>query len=214
MYSDAGGQSGSGTAAMGAEQAALTARAVAEALSVLATPAELGAVDDRRLTRVLGAIGPVVVMPDGPLDTSLGGSPVRCVIDGSSLDRQPVEAVRDGGPGADVDLLVGTDREEASLCTVPSGRGPTEARPLALAERRLADPREGLTAYRTAQPADRPAELASRLITDTFTRAADSAPTPTPATAWNCRPSSTAPHAPPCLAPHRPPSGPADRVHP
>jgi para-nitrobenzyl esterase len=74
------------------------------------------------------------------------------------------------GRGADVDLLIGTNREEANLYTVPSGAPMTETRLLALAERRLADPREALTAYRTAQPAAHPAELASRLITDTFTR--------------------------------------------
>jgi len=170
LFSRAISQSGSGTAAISAEQAALTTRAVAEALNVRATPVELGAVDDRRLTEALGAVGPVAVIPDGPLDTSLGESPVRCVVDGSSLDRQPVEAVHDGGLGADVDLLIGTNREEANLYTVPSGAALTETRLLALAERRLANPREGLTAYRTAQPAARPAELASRLITDTFTR--------------------------------------------
>ncbi|MFJ9245376.1 carboxylesterase family protein [Streptomyces sp. NPDC101776] len=169
LFSRAISQSGSGTAAISAEQAALTTRAVAEALKVRATPVELGAVDDRRLTEALGAVGPVVVIPDSPLDTSLGESPVKCVIDGGSLDRQPAEAVY-GGRGADVDLLIGTNREEANLYTVPSGIPKTEPRPLALAERRVANPREALTAYRTTQPTAKPTELASRLITDTFTR--------------------------------------------
>ncbi|MET0493317.1 MAG: carboxylesterase family protein [Actinoplanes sp.] len=162
-------QSGSGTAAISTEQAALTTRAVAEALNVHATPADLGAIDDRQLTKALGTIGPVVVIPDGPLDSSLGGSPVKCVIDGRSLDRQPAEAVHDGH-GAHVDLLIGTNREEANLYTVPSGTAMTETQLLALAERRLTNPREVLTAYRTAQPAASLAELASKLITDTFTQ--------------------------------------------
>ncbi|MEV6012754.1 carboxylesterase family protein [Streptomyces sp. NPDC051976] len=169
LFSRAISQSGSGTAAISAEQAALTTRAVAEALNVRATPADLGAIDDRRLTKALGTIGPVVVIPDGPLDTSIGSSPVKCVIDGRSLERQPAEAVHKGW-GADVDLLIGTNREEANLYTVPSGAPLTETQLLALAERRLTNPREQLSAYRTDEPAAHPAELASRLITDTFTQ--------------------------------------------
>ncbi|WP_405836856.1 carboxylesterase/lipase family protein [Streptomyces sp. NBC_01518] len=169
LFSRAISQSGSGTAAISAEQAALTTRAVAEALNVRATPADLGAVDDRRLTEALGTIGPVVLIPDGPLDTSLGESPVKCVIDGRSVDRQPADAVHDGH-GADVDLLIGTNREEANLYTVPSGTPMTDTQLLALAERRLTNPRERLAAYRTHQPAAQPAELGSRLITDTFTQ--------------------------------------------
>ncbi|MGR3874642.1 carboxylesterase/lipase family protein [Streptomyces graminifolii] len=167
LFARAISQSGSGTAAISAEQAALTTRAVAEALNIRATPAELGAVDDRRLTEALAMTGPVVVIPDGPLDTALGESPVKVVIDGHCLDRQPAEAVHDGH-GADVDLLIGTNREEANLYTVPSDTPMTETRLLALAERRVTDPRERLAAYRTREPAARPAELASRLITDTF----------------------------------------------
>ncbi|MFJ2886814.1 carboxylesterase/lipase family protein [Streptomyces sp. NPDC087305] len=167
LFARAISQSGSGTTAISAERAALTTRAVTEALNVRATPAELGAVDDRRLTEALAMTGPVVVIPDGPLDTALGESPVKVVIDGRSLDRQPAEAVHDGH-GADVDLLIGTNREEANLYTVPAGTPMTETRLLALAERRVTDPRERLAAYRSREPAARPAELASRLITDTF----------------------------------------------
>ncbi|AEM87362.1 carboxylesterase/lipase family protein [Streptomyces violaceusniger] len=172
LFSRAIIQSGGGSAAITAEQAALTTRAVAEALQVRATPEELGAVDDRRLTEALRTIGPVAVRPGDPRDTSLGNSPFRCVIDGRTLECQPVAAVREGR-GATVDLLIGTNREEANLYTVPSGAIATmsETELLAVAERRLTNPRQQLAAYRAAEPESRPGDVAGDLITGTLANA-------------------------------------------
>ncbi|TDU05646.1 para-nitrobenzyl esterase [Streptomyces sp. 846.5] len=169
LFARAISQSGSGLAAITAEQATATTQAVARVLNVRATPEELGGVDDRRLTQALARIGPIALTPGGRRDTSLGDSPFQCVIDGQSLDRWPADAVR-AGRGAEVDLLIGTNREEANLYTVPSGAPATmtEAQLLAVAERRLTDPREQLDAYRAIEPTARPAEVASRLITETF----------------------------------------------
>ncbi|MEU1628496.1 carboxylesterase family protein [Streptomyces sp. NPDC020096] len=169
LFTRAISQSGSGMTAITAEQATITTRAVAQALNLRPTPGELGAIDDRVLTETLSRIGPVAVPPAGPRDVSLGNSPFRCVIDGQTLEDQPATAVGEGR-GADVDLLIGTNREEANLYTVPSGADVTmtEAHLLALAARRFTDPRERLAAYRAGEPASSPGELAGRIITDTF----------------------------------------------
>ncbi|MGX1851739.1 carboxylesterase/lipase family protein [Streptomyces sp. NPDC055299] len=170
LFTRAISQSGSGTTAITAEQAAVTTRAVAEALNLRPTPGELGAIDDRILTDTLGRIGPVAVLPGGPRDVSLGNSPFRCVIDGQTLEDQPATAVRNGR-GTDVDLLIGTNREEANLYTVPSGADVTmtDAQLLALATRRFTDPWERLAAYRADEPTLSPGQLAGRLISGAFT---------------------------------------------
>ena len=88
------------------------------------------------------------------------------VIDGDSLPALPVQAVRDGA-AADVGLLIGTNSDEFTLWSVPTGLADTiddAALDAALAGFGLKP--EARAVYEQARPAAAPDELYSDLMTD------------------------------------------------
>jgi para-nitrobenzyl esterase len=171
LFARAISQSGSGLAAITREQAAATTLAASRVLGVDPTPAGFGDVADADLAALPGRL-PGVAVPEGaPRDTSLAGSPYKCVIDEELLDRQPAEAVA-AGSCAQVDLLIGTNREEANLYTVPGGAVTTmnQAELWAAAQRRFTDPLARIAADHQDHPGALPGETAARLMTGAFTR--------------------------------------------
>ncbi|MEU4932828.1 carboxylesterase family protein [Streptomyces yokosukanensis] len=125
-------------------------------------------VPDARLVALIGNLPPIDHVAHGFLDTALGSSPFRPVIDGILVPGQPVRTVM---AATGTDLLIGTTSDEADTYTVPCGLvdTATDADLLATARRRFADPARQAAAYRARFPAENPGRLLSHLITDTFT---------------------------------------------
>ncbi|EXG82653.1 carboxylesterase/lipase family protein [Cryptosporangium arvum] len=128
-------QSGSGTGAFTPEQARRVTAAAAAALDVEPTVSAFGAVPDERFVDVLPALSGLDLRTGTATDPLVGLSPFSLV-----LDTQPADALADG-PAADVDLVIGTNREEGHLYLVPQGRfeTSTDADVAALAARVGAD---------------------------------------------------------------------------
>ncbi|MGY5125316.1 carboxylesterase family protein [Streptomyces nigrescens] len=163
-------QSGSGLCAFAPEQAERVTHAVAAQLGLAPCAGAFAEVPDGRLVSAVAGLGPVDVAGDGHYDTSLGSSPFKPVLDGAVLTQQPVDAVA-GGRGSAVDLLIGTNADEANLYVVPTGRAAriTEAEVAAAAARRHPDPAALVAAHRAQRPDASPGELLAHLITDVFT---------------------------------------------
>ncbi|MFJ3954044.1 carboxylesterase/lipase family protein [Streptomyces libani] len=163
-------QSGSGLCAFAPQQAERVTRAVAARLGIAPSAGAFADIPDDRLVSAVAGLGPVDVAGDGHYDTSLGSSPFKPVLDGAVLSQQPVDAVA-GGSGSAVDLLIGTNADEANLYLVPTGRaaGITEAEVAAAAARRHPAPAALVAAHRAQRPDVSPGELLAHLITDAFT---------------------------------------------
>ncbi|MCF3144002.1 carboxylesterase/lipase family protein [Streptomyces platensis] len=163
-------QSGSGLCGFAPVQAERVTRALAGTLGIDARADAFAGVPDERLVSAVAGLGPVDVAVDGHYDTSLGSSPFKPVLDGAVLPRQPVDAVA-GGRGSGVDLLIGTNADEAALYVVPTGRAAriTEAEVAAAAARRHPDPAALVAAQRARWPDASPGELLAHLVTDAFT---------------------------------------------
>ncbi|MGY4969117.1 carboxylesterase family protein [Streptomyces nigrescens] len=163
-------QSGSGLCAFALRQAERVTRAVAARLGIAPSAGGFAGIPDDRLVSAVAGLGPVDVAGDGHYDTSLGSSPFKPVLDGAVLSQQPVDAVA-GGSGSAVDLLIGTNADEANLYVVLAGRAAriTEAEVAAAAARRHPDPAALVAAHRAQRPDASPGELLAHLVTDAFT---------------------------------------------
>ncbi|MDH6120671.1 para-nitrobenzyl esterase [Kitasatospora sp. GAS204A] len=168
LFQRAISQSETGECAYEPEQAARVTGAVAQALGTAPTAVALGELTDARLTALIGELPPIDHAAHGFLDTMLGSSPFRPVIDGILLHGQPARTVL---AATGTELLIGTTTDEADTYTVPSGvlDTATDVELLAAARRRVADPEQQVAAYRARFPGERPGRLLSRVITDTFT---------------------------------------------
>ncbi|MER7847703.1 carboxylesterase family protein [Kitasatospora sp. NPDC096077] len=153
-------QSGSGTGAFTPEQAGRVTAAAAALLGVEPSAEAFAAVPDERLVAVLPALVGLDLRTDTAVDPLAGLSPL-----GPVLPVQPADALA-AGPARDVDLLIGTNAEEANLYLVPEGalESTTDAELEAAAARLLADPDTVLTALRTARPHATPGELRSAVL--------------------------------------------------
>ncbi|RGD55461.1 carboxylesterase/lipase family protein [Kitasatospora xanthocidica] len=153
-------QSGSGTGAFTPEQAGRVTAVAAAALGVEATAEAFAPIPDERLLTVLPALLGLDLRTDTATDPLAGLSPLGLV-----LPVQPADALADG-PARDVDLLIGTNTEEANLYLVPEGEleSTTEADLHAVAAGLLADPAAVLPALRAARPGATPGELRSAVL--------------------------------------------------
>ncbi|MFD8757194.1 carboxylesterase/lipase family protein [Kitasatospora sp. NPDC059577] len=153
-------QSGSGTGAFTPEQARRVTAAAAAALGVEPTPEAFAPIPDERLVAVLPSLTGLDLRTATATDPLAGLSPL-----GPVLPVQPADALA-AGPAADVDLLIGTNAEEANLYLTPQD-GPdsvTEAEAHAVAARLLADPAPVIAAHRAARPGGTPGELHSAVL--------------------------------------------------
>ena len=132
-------------------QAARVTQALARELGIEPTLAAFAAIDDEDLVQATARMGVV----DTRYDLSLGTSPFKPVVDGQ-LRLAPV------------DLLIGTNTDEADLYVVEPV---TDDDVLAAATRRVPDPQALVAEYKARF--DRPAQQLSALITDLFTEVND-----------------------------------------
>ncbi|WP_410589346.1 carboxylesterase/lipase family protein [Amycolatopsis sp. lyj-23] len=160
-------QSGTGDCAFEPGQAALATRGISLLLGREATAASVADLTDVQLAELSIALPPLDHAAHGFLDTAVGASPFKPVIDGVLLTGQPADTLR---PGLATDLLIGSTAEEANLYTIPNGLSDTagEADLLAAARRRFPDPEGRLAGYRDLFPDESPGQLLSRVITDAF----------------------------------------------
>ncbi|MEV7045550.1 carboxylesterase family protein [Amycolatopsis sp. NPDC051061] len=168
LFQRAISQSGSGDCAFERGQAAVATRGISSLLGRDATAASLSDLTDDQLIELATALPPLDHAAHGFLDTAVGASPFKPVIDGVLLTGQPADTLR---PGLGTDLLIGSTADEANLYTVPNGLSETasEADLLAAARRRFPDPETRLDGYRELFPDKSPGQLLSRVITDAFT---------------------------------------------
>ncbi|MFE9568946.1 carboxylesterase/lipase family protein [Streptomyces sp. NPDC006692] len=153
-------QSGSGTGAFTPEQAQRVTAAAAAALGVEPTAEAFAPIPDERFLAILPALAGLDLRTRTATDPLAGLSPFSLV-----LPVQPAEALADG-PAGEVDLLIGTNTEEAHLYLVPRGdlESTTEADVLSVAARIHADPEAALAAHRMARPGATPGELRSAVL--------------------------------------------------
>ncbi|MFE3521383.1 carboxylesterase/lipase family protein [Streptomyces sp. NPDC059161] len=153
-------QSGNGTGAFTPEQAQRVTATAAAALGVEPTAEAFAPIPDERFLAVLPALAGLDLRTRTATDPLAGLSPFSLV-----LPVQPADALADG-PAADVDLLIGTNTEEAHLYLVPRGglESTTEADVLAVAARVHADPETALATQRAARPGATPGELRSAVL--------------------------------------------------
>ncbi|MEU0571854.1 carboxylesterase family protein [Nonomuraea sp. NPDC005983] len=155
-------QSGSGLGAFTPEQAARVTRAAAGALGVEPHADAFARIPDGRLVEVMSELSGIDLRTETHTDPLIGLSPFSLV-----LDRQPAEAVA-AGRGAGVDLLVGTNTEEANLYLAPFGNlsTSTAADVDAAAARSHPRPAHLVETYRKARPEASFGELRSAIMGD------------------------------------------------
>ncbi|MBY8886768.1 carboxylesterase family protein [Streptomyces sp. PTM05] len=153
-------QSGNGTGAFTPEQARRVTAAAAAALGVAPTAEAFAPIPDERFLTILRALAGLDLRTGTATDPLAGLSPFSLV-----LPVQPAESLADG-PAGDVDLLIGTNTEEARLYLVPRGdlESTTEADVLTVATRTHPDPETALAAHRAARPDATPGELRSAVL--------------------------------------------------
>ncbi len=168
LFQRAISQSGTGDCAFEPGQAALATQGISLLLGRDVTAASLGNLTDVQLAELSTALPPLDHAAHGFLDTAVGASPFKPVIDGVLLTGQPADTLR---PGLATDLLIGSTADEANLYTIPNGLSETAGEPdlLAAARRRFPDPEARLAGYRGLFPDKSPGQLLSRVITDAFT---------------------------------------------
>jgi para-nitrobenzyl esterase len=155
-------QSGSGLGAFTTEQAARVTKAAAEALGIEPHVDAFADVSDERLVEAASQLAGIDLRTETHGDPLLGLSPFSLV-----LDTQPAASVA-AGLSADVDLLVGTNTEEANLYLVPVGKYATStaADVDEVAARSHPKPAQLVETYRKSRPEASFAELRSAIMAD------------------------------------------------
>lgn len=162
-------QSGGGHHAMSAQTAGTVARALAADLGVDATVDGFRSVPPGRLVAAQTALAERIALDPNPGswgDVATDSMAFEPCVDGTVLPARPVDVIAEATAG--LDLLVGTNADEATLFLVPNGLIDLVPEELLLA--RVAgfglDPEPALTAYRTVLPEASPGELLAALMRD------------------------------------------------
>ncbi|MGW3151899.1 carboxylesterase/lipase family protein [Streptomyces sp. NPDC001177] len=160
-------QSGNPMGAFTAEQAARVTHAVARELGVRPAIEDFADIPDVRLLSAVASVAGLDLTTEERPDPLLGLTPFAPVLSAGTLEQQPAEAVASGA-AADVDLLVGTNSDEAALYLAPTGVLATtsEEDVLALAARIHPEPHSLLRAYRAQHPHASTAQLHTAIMTD------------------------------------------------
>ncbi|GAA1446238.1 carboxylesterase/lipase family protein [Nocardiopsis tropica] len=187
-------QSGSGLGAFTPEQAARVTEAAARDLGVEPHADAFAGLSDDRLVEASSRLSGIDLRTRTHRDPLIGLSPFSLV-----LDTQPAASLA-AGPGADADLLIGTNTEEGNLYLVPVDRYSASTAEDVDGAAALSHPDSArlVAAYRTSRPRASFGELRSAIMGDALfgagTRAlADAhAALPRPATygyefAWRSR---------------------------
>jgi para-nitrobenzyl esterase len=167
-------QSGAAHHTLDAASATLITRRMAEILEIPPTREAFAGVERGRLLEAQKRVRREV--PADPNPARWGRAAVNVmafepVIDGTVLAHDPAVAVA-SGTTHDVDVLVGSNRDEFRLFTVPSGLYDVIGEPVvrATAAAYNVDPDTAIGVYREHYPAASFGEIHARLITDWFYR--------------------------------------------
>ncbi|MCP2163561.1 carboxylesterase/lipase family protein [Goodfellowiella coeruleoviolacea] len=160
-------QSGSGLGAFSTAQAALVTRALADQLGVSPDLAGFADLPDERIIAALPAVAGLDVTATGETDPLLKLTSFGLVAGTDTLPGQPAHQVA-AGHGADVDLLLGVNSDEANLYLVPTGTLDqiTDSDLTAMAARAHRDPERLVRTYRARRPAASVGQLHAAIMTD------------------------------------------------
>lgn len=166
-------QSGAARCVISPDTAARIGGRLAEILGVSATRGAIAEVPMERLLAAQAQLSQETATeldPDRWGDVARNVMPFEPVVDGQVLPDPPAEALRRGA-AAGVDILIGTNTDEANLFFVPTG-AVTGTDRLALDGfvRARRYPPSAADAYRAARPAASDGELMSAIMTDGFYR--------------------------------------------
>lgn len=165
LFQRAISQSGNGQGAFSPEQADRVNQRLGTTLEVPVTAAGLAHLPDAALVDAQTALRGLNLAIGGRPDPLLGLSPFAPVIDDELLPRQPADAVLRGA-GESVDLMVGTNSDEANLYLVPTGQlSNTSPEQLYLtAHGAHPDPDALLAVYRQSRPEASDGELRAAVM--------------------------------------------------
>jgi para-nitrobenzyl esterase len=173
LFTRAIAESGAGAHTLTAQQARTVAGYLAEALGVPADRESIKAVPlDKLVQAASDLVVEVQTNPDparwGQLTLSL--LPFAPAIDGAVLPEAPVPALA-AGHGSDVQLLIGSNRDEARLFLVaPATIDLIDEPALAAAAAAYGLSPQGLDVYRSTRPDASPGDILAAVITDWFFR--------------------------------------------
>ncbi|MCD0485999.1 carboxylesterase/lipase family protein [Streptacidiphilus sp. ASG 303] len=167
-------QSGAAHHTLSPASARLVGRRLAGLLGVAPTRDALAAVPADRVVAAQQQLrAEVAARPDPELwgEAARNLMPFEPVVDGLTVPRPPADAAADGA-GAEVDLLIGTNRDEFRFFLLPTGLVDAVSEPLL---RRTAagyglDPEEAVGVYRGLRPDATPGDLMAAIATDWFYR--------------------------------------------
>ncbi len=160
-------QSG-GSHGMSPEQAGIAVGAVAGRLGIEATVAGFAPVPDEAVAAELArcVLAGLDLSIPGAIDSTMGLSPFGPVIDGELLTDRPAAMIA-AGAGPDVELIVGSNRDELNLYTVLLGMGLPDRWALRRVVGRLhPDPDAVIDAYSEAGRGETANELFAAIGTD------------------------------------------------
>ncbi|HEX6349687.1 MAG TPA: carboxylesterase/lipase family protein [Candidatus Dormibacteraeota bacterium] len=166
-------ESGAGHHALTSATAAKVGRYLAEKVGVPATREAIAAAPVEKVYEAQVALSAEAFMEPNPAkwgEVALNLMPFEPVIDGDTLPKLPIDLIREGA-GRDLDLLVGTNRDEENLFLVPNGMiGAIDENLLGMVALGYQMPADALGEYRRNRPGASPGELMSAVATDWFFR--------------------------------------------
>ena len=138
-----------------------------------ADPGSLAAVDPQALVQAQAALSQEIAALPDPVrwgEVALNLMAFEPVIDGDVLPALPIRGI-EGGVGAGVDVLTGSNSDEHALFLVPNGFVDlVDANVLGLVAQGYGLPTDALDLYRSAAPDASPGELLIALASDWFFR--------------------------------------------
>ena len=166
-------QSGNTPNVTSATTAARIGRRLAEKLGVAASREAIAAISPERVLQAQAQLrDELLARPDPAFwgEVALSYLPWAPTVDGETIPAPPLDRVR-AGVAADIDLLIGSNRQETRLFLLSDGsidRITEEA--LAAMAAAYGLPAEGLSAYRAAHPGASAGDLFSTIQTDWYWR--------------------------------------------
>ena len=167
-------ESGAGSSVISAESAKIVAGRVAVILGVEPSREAVAAVPLEELlaagTKVAGEIG-FRASPRKWGDVARNLMPYEPVVDGDTLPAVPLEAMR-AGAASGVQILIGTNTEEARLFIVPSGvhKSAPGITPYLIAQGYRANPIRAVRTYGRNRPSASAGDVAAAIMTDWYYR--------------------------------------------
>ncbi|WP_258794375.1 carboxylesterase/lipase family protein [Tsukamurella tyrosinosolvens] len=173
LFARAIAQSGAAAHTLTVDQARMVAGRLAERLGVAPEREAIAALP---IDELVQAASDLVTEVQSGADPAVWGAialsllPFGPVCDGAVLGDMPMDAIV-AGHGADVPLLIGSNRDEARLFFVPTGALATiEDTILAATVEAYGLTRDGLALYRSNRPRGNPGDVLAAVITDWYYR--------------------------------------------